>query len=574
MSWGGKRTKDSAAVAGSSGSTCDAQAFEWEVTAASVFVRLEPWERSRVLSHRKRGDKVWGSRERGGVVELATVWDGYIALNDHNQGGEMKMTGNKKPLVEIRQREKCRARGSPIGFKLSKDERRCMLGEAWRVAYTQGPVVVRDAPNRSSRPVGTLKYNEAVKVSRKPHGAELLKAPEGEKWVQTLGPIVGWMLTEDFSLGTLLRRDPIPDFPVELSVPRPRDRRREGLVETAARPVAGACSATSRSDDEGWTDTDSLASLQTTATNLTLTPNEDHIDHAPVCWISARSTCTPVELRKLICLELPVALEAVQIELALHGRKVLAPETLTLWEMGLLGSDMVLWSLSCAGTAADDDAEATGAADPIAAAFARKYTVQPKHPIGTGMLGPPIRVRGDNTVGRVIELLCEANPGLRNDCVVPVRYDAAVAAEQAANLMEEQKAADASEWTPWIYDAATGKRRRKKKRKKKAAQLEQEAYDKIGRGATGETTYARDLVLEDDVTAWSSVEIKMFRIRSTRSNSNGFGERDRSQTSGDLGRRDEHSVSRNEPKRPRFERARRVSGFVSPVRTGGRFPEH
>ena len=61
-----------------------------------------------------------------------------------------------------------------------------------------------------------------------------------------------------------------------------------------------------------------------------------------------------------------------------------------------------------------------------------------------------------------------------------------------------------------------------------------------------------------------SVETKMFRIRSTWSNSNGFGERDRSQTSGDLRRRDEHSVSKNEPKRPHFERARRVSRFVSP----------
>ena len=48
------------------------------------------------------------------------------------------------------------------------------------------------------------------------------------------------------------------------------------------------------------------------------------------------------------------------------------------------------------------------------------------------------------------------------------------------------------------------------------------------------------------------VEIKMFRIRSTWSILNGCGERDHSQNSGDLGSRDEHSVSRNEPKRPRF----------------------
>ena len=53
-----------------------------------------------------------------------------------------------------------------------------------------------------------------------------------------------------------------------------------------------------------------------------------------------------------------------------------------------------------------------------------------------------------------------------------------------------------------------------------------------------------------------SVEIKMFRIRSTWSMWDEFGERDRSQTSRDLGSREAHSVSRNEPERPRFERAR------------------
>jgi len=45
----------------------------------------------------------------------------------------------------------------------------------------------------------------------------------------------------------------------------------------------------------------------------------------------------------------------------------------------------------------------------------------------------------------------------------------------------------------------------------------------------------------------------------------GSGERDHSQTSGDLRSREAHSVSKNEPKRPQFERARRVSRFVSPV---------
>ena len=59
-----------------------------------------------------------------------------------------------------------------------------------------------------------------------------------------------------------------------------------------------------------------------------------------------------------------------------------------------------------------------------------------------------------------------------------------------------------------------------------------------------------------------SVEIKMFRIRSTWSNSNGFGERDRPDL--EISRRDDRR-SKNEPKRPCFERDRRVSRFVSPV---------
>jgi len=54
----------------------------------------------------------------------------------------------------------------------------------------------------------------------------------------------------------------------------------------------------------------------------------------------------------------------------------------------------------------------------------------------------------------------------------------------------------------------------------------------------------------------TSVEIKMFRIRSRWSIWDEFGERDHSQTSGDLRSREAHSVSRNEPKRPHFERAR------------------
>ena len=62
--------------------------------------------------------------------------------------------------------------------------------------------------------------------------------------------------------------------------------------------------------------------------------------------------------------------------------------------------------------------------------------------------------------------------------------------------------------------------------------------------------------------AVTSVEIKMFRIRSTWSNSNGFGERDRLDL--EISRRDDRR-SKNEPKRPCFERDRRVSRFVSPV---------
>ena len=66
-----------------------------------------------------------------------------------------------------------------------------------------------------------------------------------------------------------------------------------------------------------------------------------------------------------------------------------------------------------------------------------------------------------------------------------------------------------------------------------------------------------------------SVEIKMFRIRSTWSNSNGFGERDRPDL--EISSRDDHR-SKNEPKRPHFERARRVSRLLGPTRTSGCFP--
>ena len=67
---------------------------------------------------------------------------------------------------------------------------------------------------------------------------------------------------------------------------------------------------------------------------------------------------------------------------------------------------------------------------------------------------------------------------------------------------------------------------------------------------------ACDWARVDHAAVAISVEIKMFRIRSTWSNSNGFGERD--QPDLEISRRDEHR-SKNEPKRPRFERDRRVS---------------
>ena len=71
----------------------------------------------------------------------------------------------------------------------------------------------------------------------------------------------------------------------------------------------------------------------------------------------------------------------------------------------------------------------------------------------------------------------------------------------------------------------------------------------------GRARYGADVRGAEQFAALS-VEIKMFRIRSTWSMWDGFGERDRSQTSGDLRSREAHSVSKNEPKRPQFERAR------------------
>ena len=70
------------------------------------------------------------------------------------------------------------------------------------------------------------------------------------------------------------------------------------------------------------------------------------------------------------------------------------------------------------------------------------------------------------------------------------------------------------------------------------------------------TLHARELAAERrrqrHRKAAASVEIKMFRIRSPWSNSNGFGERDRPQTSGDLRRGDEHSVSTERAEKTSF----------------------
>jgi len=87
--------------------------------------------------------------------------------------------------------------------------------------------------------------------------------------------------------------------------------------------------------------------------------------------------------------------------------------------------------------------------------------------------------------------------------------------------------------------------------------------------ARGATTLGERRIVERTGAGRVAVgeEIKMFPgdVRTMVHSGNGCGERDHSQTSGDLRSREAHSVSRNEPKRPRFERARRVSRFVSPV---------
>ena len=81
-------------------------------------------------------------------------------------------------------------------------------------------------------------------------------------------------------------------------------------------------------------------------------------------------------------------------------------------------------------------------------------------------------------------------------------------------------------------------------------------------GARRPLTALLAAAVADEDAVLSSVEIKMSRIRSTWSNSNGFGERDRPDL--EISRRDDRR-SKNEPKRPCFERDRRVSRFVSPV---------
>ena len=73
----------------------------------------------------------------------------------------------------------------------------------------------------------------------------------------------------------------------------------------------------------------------------------------------------------------------------------------------------------------------------------------------------------------------------------------------------------------------------------------------------------------DAVGVPNSVEIKMFRKRSTWSIWDEFGERDHPDL--EISSRDDHR-SKNEPKRPHFERARRVSRSLGPTRTSGWFP--
>ena len=157
-------------------------------------------------------------------------------------------------------------------------------------------------------------------------------------------------------------------------------------------------------------------------------------------WITARSTHTQGELRDLICNELPVRPEQVQIECELLGKPQRCPDealsqhkrpcaqnksTLnnaskersarpppscspkrqqaTAWELGLMSGDVLRWSLTraCGVCVCEEEEEEVAHADPIAAAFARTISVQPKHPIGTGNLGPPLRVRADASSLRV-----------------------------------------------------------------------------------------------------------------------------------------------------------------------------
>jgi len=128
-------------------------------------------------------------------------------------------------------------------------------------------------------------------------------------------------------------------------------------------------------------------------------------------------------------------------------------------------------------------------------------------------------------------------------------------AEAVARRAEEKRARRARRF---FFREARRPRRRRLERdlaaaadREQLAAVEQEARERVAamRDALEREQDAREL--RDDVA--SGVEI---RIRSTWSIWDEFGERDRSQTSRDLGSREAHSVARNEPKRPRFERAR------------------
>ena len=213
-----------------------------------------------------------------------------------------------------------------------------------------------------------------------------------------------------------MRQVATPDASIKIEIPRPRVRDAHG----AQIPDSGNCSASTAG-----------GGASTTALGVATTPLRD--TNSTLCVVDCRTTSTVEDVAQAVARQLPVPVSAVAVEAKLAGAKVDAPRTMTCWELGLDASRRLRWRLDiekCFGD--DDDDDARFGDDPVEALFARKFDIQPKHPIGTGPLGPPLRVRADETIGTVVARLCDANPGLRNDCVVPVRHDAAAAAAQQA----------------------------------------------------------------------------------------------------------------------------------------------